>query len=160
MTLVYVALGSNLGVSKSHLNNAITALKTIAKPNSWQLSRWYRSQAIGGPENQPDYTNAVCAFDTDLSPESLLKELQKIEALEGRERLVRWGPRTLDLDIIWMDGIERSTDILTLPHPRAHERAFVLRPLIDLQAAILLNDTPLPTLLADVSDQILAPVDL
>ena len=160
MKRVYVALGSNMGVSKTHLSNAIEALQSLASPKSFQLSPWYRSAPIGGPEDQPDFTNAVCTFFYTESPLVLLRELQRIEQLEGRERIVRWGPRTLDLDIIWMEGETSNTDELALPHPRAHERAFVLKPLLDLNASFLLNNQALTTWFSNVSEQVISPTEL
>src|SRR5205814_9141826 len=81
---------------------------------------------------QPDYLNLVAELETRLEPIELLHRLQALEASHGRERKVRWGPRTLDLDIVWYGGREIDDPELTLPHPRAHEREFVLRPLCDL----------------------------
>lgn len=157
MNVVYIALGSNLGVSSEHLN---TALEKIAQlPNTQDIitSPWYKTTAIGGPDNQPDYINAVCRANTTLEPMILLRHLQAIESLAGRTRDVRWGPRTLDLDIIWYEDVISHQPDLILPHPRAHERAFVLRPLIDLKASFQLKGQPLSILLNKVAHQIIEP---
>ena len=91
----------------------------------------YRSLPVGVTD-QPPFLNAVAALDTELGPDALLEVLLAVEAAHGRVRDVRWGPRTLDLDLVWFDGVVRDDPRLTLPHPRAHEREFVLRPLCDL----------------------------
>ena len=91
----------------------------------------YRSDPVGVTD-QPPFLNAVAALDTELDPDALLDVLLDIEAAHGRVREVRWGPRTLDLDLIWFEDVARDDARLTLPHPRAHEREFVLRPLCDI----------------------------
>lgn len=153
MKQVYVALGSNLGVPESQLTHAVLALKKLPLSQNLQLSRWYKSAAIGGPIDQPDYLNAACSFETQLAPLQLLKALQNIEHMAGRTREIRWGPRTLDLDIIWVQDVTSDTSMLTLPHPRAHERAFVLKPLQDLNAHIQLQQKPLEHWLKQTADQ-------
>jgi 2-amino-4-hydroxy-6-hydroxymethyldihydropteridine diphosphokinase len=92
----------------------------------------YRTTPVGGPPGQPDYLNAVAALDTTLSPDNLLIALQAIETAQGRIRTVQWGPRTLDLDLLLYDQLTRADPWLTLPHPRLHQRAFVLYPLHDI----------------------------
>lgn len=158
MSLVYVALGSNLGVPESQLAQAVMALKKLPFSQNLKLSRWYKSAAIGGPVDQPDYINAACSFDTQLKPEQLLKALQNIENLAGRTREVRWGPRTLDLDIIWYEGFQSQSSLLSVPHPRAHERAFVLRPLKDLAANFELTGKPLEHWLKQTAEQRIEPI--
>jgi 2-amino-4-hydroxy-6-hydroxymethyldihydropteridine diphosphokinase len=98
----------------------------------------YRSLPVGVTD-QPPFLNAVAALDTELGPDALLEVLLAVEAAHGRVRDVRWGPRTLDLDLVWFDGVVRDDPRLTLPHPRAHEREFVLRPLCDLAPELLLH---------------------
>ncbi|MFT4186229.1 MAG: 2-amino-4-hydroxy-6-hydroxymethyldihydropteridine diphosphokinase [Micrococcaceae bacterium] len=124
---VILALGSNLGRSKETLQDAV---KELAEPSFMKLARVSPiviSEAIGGPQ-QPPYLNLVAEFKTSLEPEDLLEFIHEIENLHGRIREVRWGARTLDIDIIRYDDVTMDTDELTLPHPRAHERAFVLYP--------------------------------
>ena len=94
-------------------------------------SHIYRTRPIGLTD-QPDFQNAVARLSTTLAPEALLDELLGLEARFGRVREVRFGPRTLDLDLLWYEGVVRDDERLTLPHPRAHEREFVLRPLAEL----------------------------
>lgn len=115
------------------------------------VSPAYRTRAIG-PE-QPDYLNLVAAVSTALSPLDLLHRLQALEAAHGRVRDLRWGPRTLDLDIVWYNGLESTGPELILPHPRAHEREFVLRPLCDLAPGVELHGRPAADWLAGLEPQ-------
>ncbi|MEX0623020.1 2-amino-4-hydroxy-6-hydroxymethyldihydropteridine diphosphokinase [Saccharospirillum sp.] len=149
----YIALGSNLGLSADALEGAVAEIAALPETQVQQISPWYRSAAIGGPSNQPDYLNAVCAIDTALEPRPLLQALHQIEHHFGRERQVRWAPRTLDLDIIWFDNLTSPDPGLTLPHPRAHERAFVVRPLADIAPDLVLQGQPLSHWLKQTSDQ-------
>lgn len=149
----YIALGSNLGVSAEALEGALAMLDALPETRVLQVSPWYRSAAIGGPANQPDYLNAVCELTTGLAPRPLLDALHQIEHHFGRERQVRWGPRTLDLDIIWYQNVKSEDPELTLPHPRAHERAFVLRPLADIAPDLVLGNHPLKHWLEQTRDQ-------
>lgn len=123
---VVIALGSNIGESELILRSAINSIKECV--DVFAVSRFYTTAPVGGPE-QPDYLNAVLVGDcTELTPIALLHTLQRIEAAAGRTRGIHWGPRTLDLDlIIFGDEILASPE-LTVPHPRAHERRFVLEP--------------------------------
>ncbi len=153
MSLVYVALGSNLGVPENYLSDALALIETLPTTENLKVSPWYVSAAIGGPKDQPDYLNAVCVFDTQLDAESLLASLQNIENQAGRKREIHWGPRTLDLDIIWYENTICTTETLILPHPRAHLRAFVVKPLLDLNATITLNGQSLTELASQLTDQ-------
>jgi 2-amino-4-hydroxy-6-hydroxymethyldihydropteridine diphosphokinase len=95
------------------------------------VSNLYQTEAIGGPA-QPDYFNAAVLLHTELTPQRLLAELLRIEARHGRVRTLRWGPRLLDLDLLWIDGIRVDEAGLTVPHPRLTERCFALLPLLDV----------------------------
>src|SRR5699024_11147345 len=99
----------------------------------------YRTTPVGGPHNQPEYCNACAAVATGLTPLRLLDALQDIEAAHGRVRDVRWGPRTLDLDLLAYDDVRMVHPRLQLPHPRAAQRAFVLVPLADIAPALMLD---------------------
>ena len=131
MTLAYVALGSNLGDSRQQVCAAMDSLDAL--PGTWVLQRspLYLTPPWGVLE-QPPFINAVVALDTGLLPEALLDSLLQIEAAAGRVRAERNGPRTLDLDLLHMNGVTRADERLTLPHPRMAERAFVLLPLSDI----------------------------
>jgi len=140
----YVGLGSNLGDSRAFLNSAIAAIGAHEKIEELAISRFYRSKPHG-PQDQPDYLNAAVSFDTSLQPESLLDLLQSIEKENKRDRsnTVRWGARTLDLDLLFYDEQTIKTARLSVPHPRICERAFVLLPLQDLGCLLKVsqNDT-------------------
>jgi 2-amino-4-hydroxy-6-hydroxymethyldihydropteridine diphosphokinase len=133
MALAYIALGANLGDATASLQLAISQLADLAKRTNGKLigqSKLYVTkpwQAQG-----PDFTNAVIAITTTLAPHELLKELQAIEGSFGRERPYKNAPRTLDLDILLIDDLIIHTASLTVPHPRMHERRFVLEPLLDI----------------------------
>jgi 2-amino-4-hydroxy-6-hydroxymethyldihydropteridine diphosphokinase len=122
-----IALGANLGEAREALRAAVAGLAERPGIILGAVSDLWRTAAVGGPE-QPDYLNAVAIVTTDLQPLELLAVCQELERAAGRERLIRWGPRTLDLDILAFGTLSSSDPVLTLPHPRAHERAFVLAP--------------------------------
>jgi 2-amino-4-hydroxy-6-hydroxymethyldihydropteridine diphosphokinase len=129
-----LAIGSNLGDRLGTLQGCVQAIGGIGGTEVLAVSPVYQTAPVGGPP-QPDYLNAVLIVSTGLAPRDLLEAAHRIEAEAGRVREVRFGPRTLDVDIISYAG-EVSTDpVLTLPHPRAHERAFVLAPWHDIDAA-------------------------
>ncbi|MBK6287542.1 MAG: 2-amino-4-hydroxy-6-hydroxymethyldihydropteridine diphosphokinase [Gammaproteobacteria bacterium] len=150
---VFVAAGSNLGDSLSYLKFGIESLHTASGCRVSRVSPWYRSTAIG-PGRQNDYINGVIELSTTREPLPLLDLLQEVEAAAGRERGIRWGARTLDLDMLLYPGIEASNARLTLPHPRLMARNFVVYPLYDLAPALILpGDTPLARLRSELSDQ-------
>jgi 2-amino-4-hydroxy-6-hydroxymethyldihydropteridine diphosphokinase len=122
----FLSLGSNLGDRRAYLRNAIDSL-----PDVVGVSPLYETDPVGGPQQGP-YLNVVVELDTDLEPMALLRLCHRIESAADRVRGERWGPRTLDVDIVWMDGIELNDPILTIPHPHWKERRFVLAPLRDL----------------------------
>jgi len=131
MTPTWIALGSNLDDPVLQLQRAVVALAALPHTRLEQVSGVYRSAAVG-PGTQPDYLNAVARLATRLAPESLLDALQRIEWAQGRERGVRWGPRTLDLDILLYGDRRIHSARLTVPHPRMHHRDFVLYPLREI----------------------------
>jgi 2-amino-4-hydroxy-6-hydroxymethyldihydropteridine diphosphokinase len=131
MTRAHVALGSNLGDRMAALDAAVRALDADEQTHVMAVSRVYESKPVGGPEQDP-YLNAVAVLETDRDPHSLLDLLLLTEDRLGRVRAERWGPRTADLDLILYDGPPVSSPDLTVPHPRARERAFVLVPLMEV----------------------------
>ena len=131
MTPVYVALGSNLRNPESQLSTAVLALEALPDTRLDRVSSIYRSAAVG-PGMQPDYLNAVTLLATRLSPTALLDALQQIEQDQGRIRDARWGPRTLDLDIVLFGNLQITSGRLTVPHPRMQQRDFVLYPLREI----------------------------
>ena len=127
----YVGLGSNLDVPVRQLRCAVNGLTQVPHTHLRAVSGFYANPPMG--PSQPDYVNAVAALDTHLSPHAMLSELQTLEYRRGRRRDgSRWGPRTLDLDLLLMGGVEFESERLTLPHPGVAERAFVLIPLLEL----------------------------
>ena len=135
MTVSYVALGANLGEPRRQLETAIEEIKQLPETRLLRSSSFYRSAPVGYAD-QPDFLNAVVQLETGLPPEGLLDRLQEIEHRHGRERPFPGAPRTLDLDLLLCGERPISTPRLTLPHPRMHERAFVLRPLLELDPEI------------------------
>jgi 2-amino-4-hydroxy-6-hydroxymethyldihydropteridine diphosphokinase len=138
MTHAALALGANLGDPRRTLQGALAGLEAREDVQVAAVSSLWRTAAVGGPE-QPDYLNAVVVVDTDLDPWSLLELAHELEQAAGRVREVRWGPRTLDVDLLAVGG-ERSDDTaLTLPHPRAHLRRFVLDPWAQVDPEFMLR---------------------
>ncbi len=157
MADVYIGLGSNLedhgDPPQTQLDRAIESISQHPDIHLKAVSPRYQTKAIG-PGNQPDYINAVARINTALSPLDLLDCLQQIEHQQGRVRTIRWGARTLDLDILLYNDLIIDSERLIVPHPRMHERAFVLAPLCDLNANILLpGGENIVALLAKCSDQ-------
>ena len=133
-----LSLGSNLGNSAEILSSAAEALNEVSEVIA--LSSFYQTRPVGGPP-QPDFINAVIIIETNLEPEELLLVAQAIEGAHGRERnenTVKWGPRFLDIDLIKCDEMLVNSPDLTIPHPRAHEREFVLRPWNEIDPAATL----------------------
>jgi len=149
--LVYIGLGANLAQPVQQLERAVIALQGIKDTTLIQVSSFYGSKPMG-PQDQPDYVNAVAALSTRLSAEELLTELQDIELEQGRQRKdERWGPRTLDLDILLFGDESIQTERLTVPHYGMKTREFVLYPLAELNSALVLPDgTRLSELLTTV----------
>ena len=137
LTKAYVALGANLAQPQQQLDTAVLALGELAHQDSLTVSAYYQSAPMGDVE-QPDYLSAVVSFDTDLAPHPLLDALQAIENQQGRERLIRWGARTLDLDLLLYGQETICTDRLTVPHYGMKQRSFVLIPLADIAADLIL----------------------
>lgn len=133
-----IAVGANLGEAERMVDQALGDLADRMSGSLVARSSLYRTDPVGGPD-QPDFVNAVAIVETDLVPLEVLRVLQSMENEAGRVRDVRWGPRTLDLDVIAADDLVSEDPALTVPHPRAHERAFVLVPWleIDPEAAIV-----------------------
>ena len=122
-----ISLGSNLGDRLQYLQNALDSINEVTGTQVHSVSPVFETDPVGGPE-QGQYLNAVAVVKTILSPEQFLAATQEIELAQNRERNEHWGPRTLDIDLLAMDTEVRSTPELELPHPRAHERPFVLLP--------------------------------
>lgn len=140
MERVYIGLGSNLATPIEQLRSALAALAALPQTDLIAQSSFYSSDPLG-PADQPRYVNAVAALDTELSPLALLDALQTIELEQGRTRKAeRWGPRTLDLDILLFGERLLDEPRLTVPHYHMHARAFVLYPLAEIATDLKLPD--------------------
>lgn len=148
MTLAYIAIGSNLASPLEQVNAAITALGEIPHSQIVARSAFYRTPPLG-PQDQPDYLNAAVALETTLDAEALLDHTQRIELAQGRVRKAeRWGPRTLDLDIMLFGDEVINTPRLTVPHYDMHNRGFMLWPLFEIAPEVLFPEgTPLACVL-------------
>ncbi len=134
MALAYLGLGSNLGDRGRNLEAALTGLSALPRTKLIAVSGIYETRPVGGPE-QGDYLNSAAGIETGLTPHELLTETQRLEHESGRcrdDRRIRWGPRTLDIDILFYDDLRLDDRSLTVPHPRLAERAFVLAPLAEI----------------------------
>lgn len=141
-----IGLGSNIGNPKENLDLALALLREAT--DVVKVSSYYVTKPVGY-EDQPDFVNAVCIIETELPAMELLNMLHGIEKAMGRERTIKWGPRTLDLDIIQYGTLLSKAEELTLPHPRAHERKFVLEPWAEIEPdAILLTHGKISELLS------------
>ena len=145
-----VALGANIGEPKANLDLAVALLREAT--NVVAVSTYLQTKPVGGPE-QPDYLNAVAIVESELPAKDLLAVLNGIETAMGRTREVHWGPRVIDLDLIQYGGLLVNDEKLTLPHPRAHERRFVLAPWFEVEPdAVLLTHGRISDLLNTVLD--------
>lgn len=139
MARAYMGLGSNEGDRMGNLRGGLRQLAACEEVIVVATSGVYESEPVGVTD-QPDFLNAVVAVETALEPEELLELAFAIERNFGRRRLLRWGPRTLDVDILLMEGVIRDDPVLTIPHPRLKERRFVLEPLLEIEPSLRLPD--------------------
>ncbi|EBD3619457.1 2-amino-4-hydroxy-6-hydroxymethyldihydropteridine diphosphokinase [Salmonella enterica] len=140
MTIAYIALGSNLASPLEQVNAALQAIADIPDSRIVAVSSFYRTPPLG-PQDQPDYLNAAVALDTTLSAEALLNHTQRIELQQGRTRKAeRWGPRTLDLDIMLFGDSVIHTERLTVPHYDMKNRGFMLWPLFEIAPDLVFPD--------------------
>ena len=136
MTRAFLGLGSNVGDREGLLREAVASLEDVGLK---AVSPRYETDPVGGPE-QGAFLNLVVELDTELSARELLAVCRRLEAAADRVREVRWGPRTLDVDVLWIDGVTVDEDDLVVPHPRMWERRFVLAPLHDLAPDLVSAD--------------------
>jgi 2-amino-4-hydroxy-6-hydroxymethyldihydropteridine diphosphokinase len=129
MRRVFLGLGSNLGDRAGYLRDAVHTLRDVGLVD---VSPVYETEPVGGPGGQGPFLNLVAELRTDRSPHDLLAVCRRLEAAAGRVREERWGPRTLDVDVLWIDGLTVDDPDLVVPHPRMWERRFVVAPLHDL----------------------------
>ncbi|CAM3490917.1 2-amino-4-hydroxy-6-hydroxymethyldihydropteridine diphosphokinase [Halomonas lysinitropha] len=154
---VWIGLGSNLDGPRKHVERALRELDSLPLTHRIAASRLYASTPLG-PTNQPDYINAVAQLETRLSPLALLDQLQALEQRHGRVRGQRWGPRTLDLDLLLFDDYRVTLPRLTLPHPEMVRRAFVLVPLAELAPTRVVEGHTLAQRIARLDTRGLQPV--
>lgn len=147
-----LALGSNLGERNDTLTEAVADLVDRPEVRLLAVSPVVQTRAVGGPAGQPDFLNMVISVETSLEPLELLKHCQAVENKHLRVREVHWGPRTLDVDIIVYGDLESSDPVLTVPHPRAAERAFVLYPWSVIEPSATLNGVRVGELAAKAAD--------
>lgn len=157
MTEVTLGLGSNLGDKRANIAAAIERLAAggvaiLARSHDYRTAPW-------GPVEQDWFVNACVRGRTDLSPEALLVLCQKVEGGLGRVRGVRYGPRTIDIDILTYDGVVRDDPMLTIPHPRMLERSFVLVPLAEIAPDLVVGGRPIGKALADLDQSDVARLD-
>ena len=154
MSRAYIGMGSNMGDRLENLKAALMAL-SAALPEIVLIAKSgvYGSEPVGMTD-QPDFLNAVVAVETTLDPKALLAFLHEVEIERGRQRITRWGPRTLDLDILMYGDVQMDDPDLTIPHPRLLERRFVLEPLLEIAPGARLPDgTPLQSVLDALGDE-------
>jgi 2-amino-4-hydroxy-6-hydroxymethyldihydropteridine diphosphokinase len=135
--VAYIGLGANLGQREKSITAALNALERTRGIVVEAVSSLYQTDPVGGPPGQPEFLNAVARLRTELSPQRLLAVLLNVEHSLGRHRGERWGPRTIDLDILLYDDLVLSEDGLTIPHPLMHERRFVMEPLAEIAADVV-----------------------
>ena len=135
-----VALGSNLGDRFDYLQKAVNEINSLTDIEISEISSVYETLPVGGPE-QGNYLNAVVTLNTKFEAKELLLKLLLIELNLGRQREIAWGPRTIDLDLIWFEDQTINLENLFLPHPRAHERCFVIKPWLEIEPKARIGNT-------------------
>jgi len=133
----YIALGANLGDRAASIRRAVELLGRTRGIQVMRVSSMLENPAVGGPAGSPPFLNAAAELRTTLSPERLLETLLDVERRLGRVRSKKWAPRTIDLDLLLYGDVVRHDPHLTVPHPRMHERSFVLRPLAEIAPKVV-----------------------
>ncbi len=149
MHRVFLSLGSNMGQKVDYLDNAVDIIKKNEFIHNVKVSSVYQTDPVGYLD-QDVFVNIAVVLETTLEPFELLKVCQEIEEALNRERLIRWGPRTIDVDIILYDDLKLDDETLTIPHPRMHERAFVLVPICELDSELVIQSQKIQTLIETV----------
>lgn len=146
MHKVFLSLGSNIGDKVDYLDKAVDILRKNAFIHNLNQSSYYQTDPVGY-EDQDIFVNIAVSLETDLSPYDILALCGDIEKELNRVRLIRWGPRTIDVDIILYDDIKMDEELLTIPHPRMHERAFVLVPIKEIESELMIGHRHIDELL-------------
>lgn len=152
MNRVFLSLGSNMGIKKENLDKAVDILENNDFIHSVKTSSYYTTDPVGYLE-QDVFINIAVELETSLEPLKMLDLCHDIEETLHRKRIVRWGPRTIDVDIILFNDIVSDDEVLTLPHPRAYERGFVLVPMMELDSRLKINDIEISELVKSVDLQ-------
>lgn len=152
MNKAYLGLGTNMGSREEYLRQACEILENHNDITILKVSKIYETKAWGYTE-QEDFLNICVEIETILSPEALLEVCQHIEEELNRVRVIRWGPRTIDVDILFFNNIISEDKHLTIPHPRIKERAFVLIPLMDLNQELIIDNKPISYYLSKLSKE-------
>ena len=148
---IYLGLGANLGDRRAALRRALRLLAHLEDTQLLRVSSFYETPPWGN-EKQPPFLNACAALETRLSPLVFLRRTQRIERALGRVRKEHWGPRTIDIDLLFAEGFESAAPELRLPHPYLHERAFVLLPLAEIAPGLIVRGRKIDEWLADLSE--------
>ena len=148
---IYLGLGANLGDCRASLRRALRLLAHLEDTQLLRVSSFYETPPWGN-EKQPPFLNACAALETRLSPLVFLRRTQRIERALGRVRKEHWGPRTIDIDLLFAEGFESAAPELRLPHPYLHERAFVLLPLAEIAPGLIVRGRKIDEWLADLSE--------
>lgn len=155
--LAYIGLGSNLSTPVEQVSQALSELATLPLSRLVATSSLYASRPVG-PQDQPDFINAVAALQTRLSPLALLDQLQALEQQHRRQRMRHWGPRTLDLDLLLYGQLSIDVPRLRVPHPQMVKRAFVLVPLAEIAPTLRMLNHPLTTWLEQIPNPGVQPL--
>lgn len=148
---IYLGLGANLGDRRASLRRALRLLAHLEDTRLLRVSSFYETPPWGN-EKQPPFLNACAALETRLSPLVFLRRAQRIERALGRVRKEHWGPRAIDIDLLFAEGFESAAPELRLPHPYLHERAFVLLPLAEIAPGLIVRGRKIDEWLADLSE--------
>lgn len=158
MNKAYLGLGTNMGDKQAYLKEACKIISDNPNINIVKISKVYKTKAWGYT-NQDDFLNICIEVDTNLSPEELLEVCHEVENKLNRVRVIRWGPRTIDVDILFFNNIISTDENLTLPHPRIKERAFVLIPLMDLNKELAIDNKTISYYLSNLEKEELKQVE-
>ncbi|OCL25364.1 2-amino-4-hydroxy-6-hydroxymethyldihydropteridine diphosphokinase [Orenia metallireducens] len=149
MNIVYLGLGTNLGDREGNLKKAIDLIREFPVTNLLEISKVYETEPWGY-NNQDSFLNLCLKIETQLAPQELLKKCQSVESKLKRKRLMKWGPRTIDVDILLYGDLDLKEENLIIPHPRIAERAFVLIPLAELDEGLLINGKDITDLIMEL----------
>ena len=158
MNKAYLGLGTNMGDKQAYLKEACKIISDNPNINIVKISKVYKTKAWGYT-NQDDFLNICIEVDTNLSPEELLEVCHEVENKLNRVRVIRWGPRTIDVDILFFNNIISTDENLILPHPRIKERAFVLIPLMDLNKELVIDNKTISYYLSNLEKEEIKQVE-